>query len=330
MKGRMTHSGIVKTLVLKVALGVLNRRFPVPRTSHKARSDYDVIVEELRSEMRQVELPDPNNVSFPSMRSWLELMNDIKYRVLHEDVHAFLRWPSVIEPMFTTFMPYLVEELRFMQGLPNWAARWEPVLQESSIGSPIPFWKYPGSSGQLIHSAYSLAQYEHRTKLPVDQLDIIFEFGGGYGCLGKLIDKLGFQGKYVIYDFPLLSALQKFYLKAHALKNLTFECAQKSRTGICFVNSTDQLESILKHVSSDRSLFIATWSLSEVPLDLREKIARFACQFKQHLMSYQARFREVNNSQYFLDWQKRQPEKKWQSWKVKYHPNNLYLLGTSR
>ena len=95
-------------------------------------------------------------------------------------------------------------------------------------------------------------------------LQEIVEFGGGYGSFFRLLKNLGYTNKYFIYDLPVMCAIQKFYLKnvflpcpnTETLSNLKWLSGAAS-------NVSDNV------INLDESLFMATWSLSECPYDLR-------------------------------------------------------------
>ena len=60
------------------------------------------------------------------------------------------------------------------------------------------------------------------------------------------------------------------------------------------------------------ALFIATWSLSETPLAVRERIAPALAGFSHILCAYQRRFGEHDNVQYFQSLEKSLPGFAWQ------------------
>ena len=51
------------------------------------------------------------------------------------------------------------------------------------------------------------------------------------------------------------------------------------------------------------SLFIANWSLSEVPLSLREEISKLIINFDYIMISFQENFEDINNLNYFRNLQ---------------------------
>lgn len=150
-----------------------------------------------------------------------------------------------------------------------------------------------------------------KTGKKFNELNFTLEFGGGYGNLCRLIHKLGFQGKYIIFDLPVFSALQKYYLKLSGLP--VFE--EIIATGIFCINDIKKLIKILRKYTptdKDKNLFIATWSLSESPLHVRRKISEFFPMYGYYLIGYQDKFGEIDN---------------WFDYALKYLPGHNLLIG---
>ena len=129
-----------------------------------------------------------------SEREWQRNMNRLRELVLSEDTREFLRWDVIGDTMFATDAGYLKNELNYLQKLPNWKSVWMDVIKEVSIGHPVPCFYYPSSSGNLIHHAYHGARFQEASKINFDSLGLVFEFGGGYGSLCRVIHKLQFKG----------------------------------------------------------------------------------------------------------------------------------------
>jgi len=107
----------------------------------------------------------------------------------------------------------------------------------------------------------------------------IIEIGAGYGDMCSVVHKMGFTGKYTIIDIPEISPIQDYYLKKQGINaNFRFE-------------STDV---------EPADLVIATWSLSETPLEYREKLMPTIIDSKNWLVMYQAKiFGKEVNDEYF-------------------------------
>jgi len=220
--------------------------------------------------------------------------------------------------------------LNHLRGKPDWNERWEKAIEEVETGFPILFKKYPRSSGNLIHHAYHVSQLEEKTGVSPDQIDFICEFGGGYGCMCKLFHNLGFKGKYVIYDFPHLSALQKYFLKTVGITVHAFDKFQSEKTGVTCVSDIDALKDILSTYGDySNSLFIAMWSISETPLHIKNSILPLVSHFDSILISYQDKFGGMDNIEYFETYKSYyEHEIRWDQREIKHLPGNTYLIGT--
>ena len=194
---------------LKRALDRVSARHDRPLPAASPREE--ALVAELR---RRIEALDVSSAGAdqPSERIWRRFIEQFCDAMAREDPRAFLRWPTIAKAMFVSNQPYLSLELLSLRSRRDWRHRWRPALRESPVGHPLPFWALPWSSGNLIHHAYHLAQFEARTGQAAEQFPAVFEFGGGYGSMCRLFHQLGFSGRYVIYDLPQFSALQAFYL----------------------------------------------------------------------------------------------------------------------
>jgi len=229
----------------------------------------------------------------------------------------FIQWEVIQRNMFLKDHRYVDPELDYLQSLPNWELRWKPMLKESNFGAPTMYSSYPKSSGNLIHMAYHIAKLEEKTNCKVEDMDTIFEFGGGYGRLCKLIHDLGFKGNYTIYDLTKFSELQKYYLEHFNIK-------------INYMTSVEDLKDIKAYKDS---LLIATWSLSEVPIRLRNLVLRQVDTFNYYLITYQIlnpphdNRDYVHNIKYFKEWRELKPEFEWSDWEIPHLKENYYTIG---
>ncbi len=128
-----------------------------------------------------------------------------------EDPDNFLTWPEISGTMFVADAPYTRLELFALETSEDWL-QWREVIQESDTGKPLrlPYADY--TSGNLVHQAYHLKRWQDATGLKVSLLKTIIEIGGGYGAMAVIAQRMGFTGRYVIIDLPVLSMLQRFYL----------------------------------------------------------------------------------------------------------------------
>jgi hypothetical protein len=104
----------------------------------------------------------------------------------------------------------------------------------------------------------------------------------------RLFHNLGFRGRYVIFDLPPFSALQRYYLKASGFPVRALPTTSVSEQGIFCISDMEQLRAVLKDrmPATIDTLFIATWSISETPISFRESLLSLVSSFKSFLIAY--------------------------------------------
>lgn len=248
----------------------------------------------------------------------VELNNNIKEsNPLH-----FLNWRVVKNTMFISSAQFVKPELEFLRfNKKDWNKKWKKALIEDRIGYPINISSYPWSSGNLIHHAYHIAKFEETVGIDFSAMDYIVEFGGGYGSMARLIRKLNFKGEYCIYDIPEFSSLQKFFLKA--IGGLDFNTY--------FLNKVVDLDKKVKSFQrKGKGVFIATWSLSESPVVLRDEIKNLARDIEYILIAYQREFSGINNRDYFQKNFNADSSFDWIELEIEHLKGNYYLFGSKK
>ena len=248
--------------------------------------------------------------------SWQSNRLRLRKHALRHDPRGFLTWDVIRETMFPPpYAPFARNELAFLRRR-NWLV-WRRAIRERAAGLPMPSWFYPLSSANAIHHAYHLSRLEAETGFRAADFGAIFEFGGGYGSLCRIAHGLGFAGKYVIFDLPEQSALQRYYLGLVGIRD------------VVTVSQLDQLVS-LAETSPKPKLFIATWSLSESPVELRRRMSQIVRGFDAFLIAYQSEFGGVDNQAFFREWRSWFPEVTWKSAAIERVPASAYLFGVRK
>lgn len=299
----------------------LDRRLPPP-------TDLEVeLIEDLRGRLRALRYAEAGDTP-PSEAAWITHAQRLSELVLNDDPREFLRWDVVSETMFVSHPAFIRKELDYLTGRPDWGSRWRKAIEESPTGHPLPYMFYPRSSGNLIHHAYHLAQFEEKTGSRVEHTGYILEFGGGYGSMCRLFHNLGFRGRYVIFDLPHFSALQQFFLKSVGIKVQPADASGAADAGVVCVSDLARLGPLLREVEGHDAMFIATWSISESPLRLRQSILPLITQFSAFLIAYQQHYGEVNNLQFFSEWEESMDKQVvWHKQQIAHLPGNHYLFG---
>ncbi len=267
---------------------------------------------QLRNDFQQ--LPSLDATGAAEIRgTWESNRLRLRNHVLSRDPRAFLTWDVIRETMFPPPYAWFARaELKFLQR-EDWA-RWREALGETTVGLPFPCLWYPSSSSNAIHHAYHLCRFEVDTGARLRDFGTVLEFGGGYGSLCRIVHNLGFVGRYVIFDLPEQSALQRYYLASAGIQD------------VLTISDIGLLEGSF----AKPKLFIATWSLSESPLRVREQVAEAVRSFDAFLIAYQSEFAGVDNRAFFDEWQRGFPHVDWRAGKMEHVPASTYLFGLRR
>lgn len=164
----------------------------------------------------------------------------------------FLQWPPVASTMYAALIENRQDKLFALQKSGRWD-KWQQAIKEHKFGGPIPCPIYTESSENAIQQAYHLSIFEEMSGVNIEKLGEIVEVGGGYGACAKIIKGLEHESKYSIIDLPTLVELQIIYLANVGVPNV-----------YCTANEEE--------VNAYPDLFLALHSLSESPLEERERI----------------------------------------------------------
>ena len=259
-----------------------------------ARLAERALIDELRAGCRALPLRDATGGT-PNENDWATAMNRLRELALHEDPRAFLRWDVIIERMAVRGSPITPIELAALQGRADWEARWRRAIRECDAGRPFRYPGWPESSEPLIQTAYTLARIETLVGRPITEWDTVIEFGGGFGSLCRLAHQLGYRGRYVIFDLPPFTHLQRYFLRSAGI-------LREGDDRIVLTSDLPDLERLVGSLPREAwSMFVACWSLSETPLALRERIRPLVERIGRYAVVYQERYGEMDNADFFTN-----------------------------
>ena len=253
----------------------------------------------------------------PSEHTWREHANHLRNDLLTNDPNTFLRLWVVRHTMYTVGHPeWATPMLSYLRGLDDWETRWKPALIEPDVGKPSWYGDAPYTSETAISFAYVLAKFEESAERRIETFPAVFEFGSSYGGMCRLIHSLGFGGEYIAYDFPVLLALMRYYLRKCDLGGI-----------VLLSGSTTEFLDAMLDGAAEGALFISTWALSEAPLSLRKRFKPDIDPFGAHLLTYQNEFHEMDNADYFLYWTERRPQFDWYTWTLSGNEDSHGITG---
>jgi hypothetical protein len=217
-----------------------------------------------------------------------------------------------------------IKEIEFLDI--NNSPRWKKAIRETSIGLPKRHEKYRKTSQPLVRHAQGLKIFEQYSGTKIDEIEYIFEFGGGYGGMCRVVHQLGFKGTYSIFDFPELNVLQEYYLKSSNL-NVRFGVPGATEKGVFLISDLKDLESIIPNES--HGLFIANWSISETPIEFRDAFFKnnIFNKINRYLIVFQHKHCELDNIQYFSRFQTLNNNISWKTQELTTQRNSYYLIG---
>lgn len=198
---------------------------------------------------------------------------------------------AFMQTMFSS--QFETEELKFL----------EKIYDSETINKIVwePIESMPESNN--IHQLYHLARFiEYAGKRAFTN---ITEFGGGYGSLCVRINRLLKPQGYNIIDLPEISEIQEKYLQVNNIKaNL--------------VNSLDGLES--------GKTFIALWSLSETPEELRREYLE-KLDYENYFFAFGDDFFDLKNHKFFEDFKEKRKNISWYLETIPFMEKQYYLMG---
>jgi len=288
---------------------------------------YHEAVAELRGAVRACPPSDElAGAAKDTTESWSRHRREIRRRLLSCDPAGFLAWTPIVRSMTFGLLPWVRTEFQALRHSGQWESRWRRALEENRAGLPMPSHIHPRTSGTLIHHAYHLHRFEAAAGRSIADSAEIVEFGGGYGSMARLVTRLGYRGRYHIYDLPEFSALQKFYLRLVRAEVGDNELAE----ALSRVTSSERLESASPS-NEEGAVFLATWSLSETPIERREVWRSALDRFGHFLIGFQDRFEDIDNRTWFEDFAAGRRDVTWRFEPATHRgPGVQYLFGVPR
>ena len=228
--------------------------------------------------------------------------NYVKKLIIEKKLSNFLR-ENIIQKIFfvhnRVYILFMLLKIIF-----NKNKLYKTLLIEDNIGDPIRYFLYPNSSGNRIREVFHLLNFQNFTKISLNKIKTVLEFGGGYGNMARLFYKINKNINYKIFDTFHVNLLQYYYL---TMLKIPSSFNKKTNKNISLNYDISKCNSFNK---ADKKLFIANWSLSESPLKLRNKIIKKIINFDFILISYQEKFENINNHAYFTNIIKKFKDKK--------------------
>jgi hypothetical protein len=274
------------------------------------------LADRLRQELRG--LTGDAEAQLPFWRATCEALRDAAET---GDPRFFMRWPAIAGAMVTRTSPFTVAAYRRLRRSPQWRDVWAGALHHSLHGNGPPFLLDLRTSPITVGHAGVLLHFQAATGRSLLAADCIVEFGGGYGSMCRLVNRLGFTGRYVIFDLPPILALQRYFLAMHGIE------LSAPEPRIWFTSSLAEVAAAMR----PKTALVSTWALSEMPLTLRAEITALLDDERSTaaLFAYQAEFQGIDNVAYFRALRARTDDR-WMWEHAQIDDISAYLVGTRR
>jgi hypothetical protein len=118
----------------------------------------------------------------------------------------------------------------------------------------------------------------------VEEIKTVVEIGAGIGDMADVLRKTGYTGEYTIFDFPELLEMQRWY---HKNIDTVLHSNNKYIADVSDLSSAD--------------LVIATWSLTEMPLELRDKVVSKLIDTPRWLVAFSNSIFGYNNYEWVMN-----------------------------
>lgn len=280
-----------------------------------------LLIDRLRKDLRLFTENESHKISF-----WSEKEIELKTLLETSDPAAFCTWEVIKNTMY--FNPHL-KEYEYLRQSNQWPLL-NDILNEEKIGNARGYFLHPSASGNLIHHLYSYLLFCDHTGIHPGKLSSVLEFGGGYGSFCRLLYKMGFHSRYHIFDLPVLTCLQRYFL-AHTNPGLpvNYNSLDGQQESVSLINDISYLQND-KSKWQNVDLFIGLWSISEAPFALRDFFFDNLSNCRYILVGYQKDFEGLDNARYFSELEKRMDRYQWVHQEIPHMDDNFYLIGSAK
>ena len=262
--------------------------FPYNLKREKLSKNQELIIQRIQDNLKNL-----IRESDDKLLTHQHFSNSVTSLIREGKLKNFLR-KGFIQKMF--FVHNRFYNLKFLKKIINSKQEnWIQLLRENEIGNPVPFFMNKKTSGNRIRHVYLAKEiYDFGN---IKKLDAVIEIGGGYGCMASIFNKIDKNINYTIFDLPEVNLLAYYYLGSQNI-----DC------GLNSVNKKINLISDIKLIQkkfemyqneNQSILFIANWSLSEMPIKLRLKLEYLIKNCTYGIISFQSTFEEISNINYF-------------------------------
>ena len=265
--------------------------FPHNLTREKLTKNQLDLIKSMKQKLSQINQINNNN----KLITHQNFSNSVTSLIQNGKFANFLRFGFIQKMFFVHNRIYNVKFLRKI--LKSKQDNWIKLLDECKVGNPVPFFTDKKTSGNRIRHVFLAKKIFDYAD--IKNLDSVIEIGGGYGCMASIFHKINKNIEYTIFDLPEVNLLAYYYLKSQNI-----ECSLNNDNPNIKINLLSDIGLVKKKFDMDKdqdksTLLIANWSLSEMPIGLRDKLEFLFVNCDYGIISFQANFEKISNVLYF-------------------------------
>lgn len=243
-----------------------------------------------------------NNSSYNKSAYWTEFTRNLETYLINGDLDSYIT--NNVTPHVFTWPQYSTQNMNQLTKLRN-----DP---QSIFCKTLKVNDYGPTHGMKLHEniqldrvqqVWSIYNLVKSCNFSLDSDEIIFEFGAGTGQMADVLSDMNFKGRHVVYDLPLMTVLQKFFIDRRGIKNTYILDDEPMH----IVNGTNFLpcnqpksEKIVLGLPNVN--FIATYSLTETDINTHIKFSEYMPEFSRIIIIYvpgiNAVADNINSSEY--------------------------------
>ena len=225
------------------------------------------------------------NNSYTTSNTWNEFTKNLEGYLINGDMDLYLI--NRIEPHIFIWPMDSIQNKRQLQILENdTESIFYKTLKVNDYG-PQGIHLYKNIQLDRVQQVWSIYNLVEKLKFSLDDDEIIFEFGGGTGQMADVLSDLNFKGRHIVYDLPLMTVLQKYFIDKRGIENTHI----LDDENINIINGTNFLP--CNQINSEKYVlglpninFIATYSLTETDIHTRNKFSEYMLEFSRIYIVY--------------------------------------------
>lgn len=229
--------------------------------------------------------------------AFAELVRHLKEDCDRFDEYDSLGWSPRLFRLADPTTP--IQWLWRLHASPEWPYYSRATLNVNYFGSRVPLVNVDGLlfRWERVQHVHHLLVLHAASGLHPYDFEQIVEFGAGTGDNVPTFRELGFSGSHMIFDVPPMLLLQQYVLRYSGWPAYLDPHVQSPGSTTLYSNSTSLVGQFDLALGS-RSLFIATFSLSETPMASRGWVSSVLRHFGVFLIAFRPHWEGVDNVHY--------------------------------